>query len=106
MPYLINVLYKEGQGMPHQSPTLLLRRRQEGRVEVKESQPDSKRASILSEVGDAVGKTYNLVQLLSHVLKRNSYKSDSNLRFSVFDAEHLNLFSSYYTRCRKVLQFL
>lgn len=71
---------------------------------MKDSQPDSKRASMLSKVGDAIGKTYNLVQRLCHVLKKKqkkltitttTKKADSNLRFSVFDAEHLRLFSSY-----------
>lgn len=70
-----SLLYKEGQGMPHHSPTLLLLQRQEGGDEATDSQPDSKRASMLSKVGNAVGKTYNLFQVLFHTLKILTAKS-------------------------------
>lgn len=61
--------------MPHQSPTLLLLKRQEGGDEGTDSQPDSKRASMLSKVGiNAVGKTYNLLQVLFHTLKNQTAK--------------------------------
>lgn len=63
-----------GVGAPHQSPTLLLLKRQEGGDEVKYGQPDSKRASMLSKVGNEVGKTYNLFQVLFHILKSQTPK--------------------------------
>lgn len=60
--------------MPRQSPTLLLLERQEGGDEVTDSQPDSKRASMSSKVGNAVGKTYNLFQVSFHMLKNQTQK--------------------------------
>lgn len=74
-PRQTSLLYEEGQGTPHQSPTLLLLKRQEGGDEATDSQPDSKRASMLSKVGNAVGKTYNLFHVLFHMLKNQTANS-------------------------------
>lgn len=69
--------------MPHQSPTLLPLKRQEGGDEVTDSQPDSKRASMLSKVGNAVGKTYNLLQVLFHMLKNQKIKGSVSLVLNI-----------------------
>lgn len=72
---LVRLAYsiRRGRGR-HQSPAFLLLRRQEGGDEVRDSQPDSKRASMLSKIGKAVGKTYNLFQVLFHMLKNHTAK--------------------------------
>lgn len=65
-----------------------------------DSQPDSKRASMLSKVGNAVGKTYNLFQVLFHVLKHQTEKSKAQcLCCQTFEAKFL---SGYYVRCRQL----